>query len=318
MRRKLLKSISLVLAAALLTAGIAGCGNSSAGASSSAGSTGSAGSSSASDVKKTISVGSKGFTESYVISEIISLALEDKGFTVDRQFGISTAPLNEAITTGKLDVYPEYTGTGAVLLGKKPSTDPDEVYKLVRDEYKSKYNVVWLKPSVINNSNCVVIRKDTSDKLGITNLSALQAHAKELKFGDHGGWSERADNLPTMNKLYGDFSFKEIITIDGGLRYEVLANGNIDVTPGFTTDPQLLKKGDFVVLEEDKRVWPPYYLTPVIRQEVLDKYPEAEAILNKIFSSLEYDSFVSLLSRVDIDKEDYETVAKEYFEKNIK
>jgi osmoprotectant transport system substrate-binding protein len=262
-----------------------------------------------------VKLGGKGFTEAFLMSELYALALEDAGYEVERIFGVPT--LHEAIVAGEVDVYPEYTGTGLINVLQEPAmTDPDAVYERVKEQYKERFDLVWLESSELNDSSCIVVLKDVADSLGVKTLSDLNKAAPELALADFQGWSEREDNLIAMNRLYGDFNFKEIVQIDAGLKYAALESGEVQVIPGLTTEPQLLDP-KFAVVEEDIKVWPPYYLAPVIRQEVLDGNPGIDEILNKVSRSMDNETIISLISRVDIDGEDYEDVAKEFYESSI-
>ena len=292
------KGVVWTMAAALAAASLAGCGSGGS--------------------DKTVVMGGKNFTEGFIMAELYSLALEDAGFEVERQYGISTLTLNTAIQEDEIDVYPEYTGTGLMtVLGLPAMTDAQEVYDTVKAEYEEQYQITWLEPSEVNNSTCIVMRRDKAQELGITCLSDLQKHASELTLADFQGWSEREDNLPAMNALYGDFNFKEIISIDQGLKYEVLDSGDVDVIPGNTTEPQLLED-TYLLIEEDIKVWPPYYLAPIVRDEVLEQYPEMEEALNKVSAAMDNDTIVSLVYQVDMDGKEYEVVAEEFYEANLK
>ena len=244
--------------------------------------------------------------------------MEDAGYEVDRQYGISTPTLNEAIQAGEIDMYAEYTGTGLMtILGMDMLTDPQEVYDTVKAEYASKFKITWLNPSQVNNSTCIVMRKAQADELGITCLSDLQKHAADLVLADFQGWSEREDNLPAMNLAYGEFAFKEIVSIDAGLKYDVLSQGEADVIPGNTTESQLM--GDeFVVITEDIKIWPPYYMAPIVRDEVLEANPEIAEVLNKVSAVMNNEIMIQLNAKVDLDGEEYEDVAKAFFEENLK
>ncbi|MDR2132086.1 MAG: glycine/betaine ABC transporter substrate-binding protein [Clostridiales Family XIII bacterium] len=263
-----------------------------------------------------IKLGGKGFTEAFLMSELYALALEDAGYKVERIFGVPT--LHEAILAGEVDVYPEYTGTGLINVLQEPAlTDPDAVYDRVKDRYKEDFDLVWLESSQLNDSTCIVTLKSVADSLGIKTLSDLNKVAPELTLADFQGWSEREDNLIAMNRLYGDFDFKEIIQIDAGLKYAALESGEVQVIPGLTTEPQLLDP-KFTVVEEDIKVWPPYYLAPVIRQDALDGNPGIDEILNKVSKAVDNEVIISLISKVDIDGGDYEDVAKEFYETSIR
>jgi osmoprotectant transport system substrate-binding protein len=262
-----------------------------------------------------IKLGGKAFTEAFLMSELYSLALEDEGYTVERIFGVPT--LHEAIVAGEIDVYPEYTGTGLMtVLQEEAMTDPETVYTRVKEQYKEKFDLVWLTPSELNDSSCIVMSKSTADRLGIKNLSDMNKNASELKLADFQGWSEREDNLIAMNRLYGDFNFKELVQIDAGLKYAALESDEVQVIPGLTTEPQLLDP-KFVIVEEDIKVWPPYYMAPIIRQDVLDDNPGIDGVLNKVSAAVDNEIIISLISKVDIDGEEYEDVAKEFYAANI-
>lgn len=300
------KALALVLAVGVLT----GCGSKSGSADEST--------KKSSKSQGTIVVGGKTFTEGFLVSELYSLALENAGYTVDRQYSLSTQVLQDSLLSGEVDLYPEYTGTGLMtVLGEDALTDPQEVYDTVKKEYKDKYNLVWLDSSEVNDSTCIVMLRDKAEELGIENLSDLNKHAPELTLATFEGWAEREDNLPAMNKIYGEFKFKDTVNVDSGLKYSALDNGEADVIPGLTTEANL-SDDKYVVITEDKKVWPPYYLAPVVRQETLDEHADIEEILNNVSASLDNETIISLISKVEKDGEDYEDVAYDFFNENLK
>jgi osmoprotectant transport system substrate-binding protein len=219
--------------------------------------------------------------------------------------------------SGKVDLYPEYTNTGiSSILKLAPIFDTDEAYKTVKREYKERFNIAWLEPSTINNTYCLVISKAVSDRLGIKNISQLQKNISEIRAAG-AGWEDRPDHLPALRAKYGEFNFKSMTLYSGQLKYQVIINGNEDLTLGYTTDPQL-ENQNLVVLEDDKLVWPPYNLTPIVRQEVLDKYPEVEAILNGVTRKLDTRTIIGLSAAVVIDHEEFDDVAKDFYKKTFK
>jgi osmoprotectant transport system substrate-binding protein len=267
--------------------------------------------------EKKVTVGSKGFAENQIVSKLLQLALEDNGFKVDFIDNLDGEVLQGAIETGKIDLYPEYTNTGIVsILKMDPIFNTDEAYRTVKEKYKEKYNIIWLEPSSINNTYCLVLARETADRLGIRNISQLQAHAGEIRVAG-AGWEERPDHLPAMRAAYGEFNFKSMTLYSGILKYQVLAGGQEDLTLGYTTDPQL-ESEKLLVLEDDKVIWPPYNLTPIVRQETLDKYPEIAEILNKVTRSLDTNTMVRLSAAVSIQHEEFEDVAKEFYQTVIR
>ena len=264
--------------------------------------------------KGAVTVGSKAFTEGVILSEIYALALEDAGFSVDRSFEISGSLIHTALVNGDIDLYPEYTGTGLInILQMDPLTDPDEVYETVKSEYADQFDLVWLEKSEAADGQSLAIRTDVAEKLGIKTISDLQEHASELRFASQGQFDEREDGLPALEATYGPFDWAEHEVYDEGLKYEVLRNDEADVTPAYTTEAQL-SDDMFTLLEDDKHVWPPYNVAPVVRGEVLQELPGIEEPLNRVSEALTTEILTELNARVDIDKEDYEDVAREFFE----
>lgn len=262
----------------------------------------------------TVTVGSKAFTEGVILSELYALALEDAGMKVDRAFEISGSLIHTALVEGDIDLYPEYTGTGLIsVLKMEPQTDPEEVYAIVKDEYKKQFDLVWLEKSPAADGQGLVIRTQAAKKLGIKTISDLQAHAGELRFASQGQFDERPDGLPALEATYGPFAWAEHEVYDEGLKYQVLENDQADVTPAYTTEAQLTNDA-FTLLEDDKRVWPPYNVAPVVRAEVLAANPGIEEALARVDAALTTEKLTELNARVDIDKEEYEDVAREFFE----
>ena len=265
--------------------------------------------------KAKIRVGSKDFTEGLIVSELYALALEDAGFEVERVFDIAGSLVHTALTSDEIDMYPEYTGTGLLtILGMDMITDPQEVYDTVKKEYEEQFGITWLEPSSANDGSGLAIRTDVAEKYGIKTISDLQKHATELRFASQGEFDEREDGIPGLEKLYGEFNWKSSKVYDGGLKYEVLKNDEGDVTPAYTTDAALSDKEMFTLLEDDKQFWPPYNLCPIVKDEVLEANPEMAEALNKVSAALTTENLTALNAKVDLEKEEYEDVAAEFYE----
>jgi len=265
--------------------------------------------------KGTIKVGSKDFTENLIVAEVYSLALEDAGYKVDRQFNIAGSVIHKSITSDKIDIYPEYTGTGLLsVLGEKMMTDPDKVYKEVKKQYNKKYNITWLEYSKANDGQGLVIRTAAAKKYGISTISDLQKNASKLRFASQGEFDKRSDGIPALTKTYGPFNWKSSKIYDNGLKYEVLKENKADVAPAYTTEGQLVNTKEFTLLTDDKHVWPPYNLAPIVRNSVLKQYPDIEKVLNKVSATLTTKNVTKLNAKVDVDKQEYETVAKDYYD----
>ena len=264
---------------------------------------------------ETVKIGSKDFTESLIVAEIYALALEDAGYTVERKMNIAGSLVHAAITGGDIDLYPEYTGTGLLTILKMDmNSDPDVVYNTVKDAYKEQFNITWLDSTAINDRNGIAIRTQAAEQYGIYTMSDLQKYAPELRVCSQGEFEYREDGLPGLAKVYGEFNFKSIKVYDSGIKYQILENDEADVCPGYSTDAQLVNKDKFTYLEDDKGFWPPYYLAPIVRDEVLTANPEIADVLNRVSALLDTETKISLNAKVDIDRQEYDEVAKEFYD----
>ncbi len=259
-----------------------------------------------------VTVGSKDFTENLIVAEVYSEALESQGIKVNRKFNLGSSVIHSALTSGQIDLYPEYTGTGLLTILKHSLvTDPKEVYSIVKSEYKTKFNVVWLDYSPANDSQGLVILKSTADKYNIKTISDLQRNAGKIRFASQGEFDKRDDGLPALEKAYGKFSFQSDAIYDNSLKYQILSQDKADLAVAYTTEGQLVNP-KFLILDDDKHVWPPYNLAPVVSQSALDKNPKIETILNAVSATIDTKTITALNAKVDVDKQEYEEAAKDY------
>lgn len=302
--KKTMKQLIIVVMAFVLVISMTACGNKSNGDSTSK--------------NATIRVGTKDFTENLIVGELYALALEDAGYKVERVPNIAGSVIHTSLVNNEIDLYPEYTGTGLLsILKLKLITNPEEVYKTVKEGYEKQFKITWLQYSEANDGQGLVIRTDAAKKLGITTISDLQRYAGEIRFASQGEFDQREDGIPALTKVYGEFKWKSSKVYDNGLKYEVLKNNEADVAPAYTTEGQLVNTDQFTLLEDDKQVWPPYNLAPVIRDNILTANPDIADILNKVSTKLDTKTVTALNAKVDVDKEEYEKVAKDFY-KSIK
>ncbi len=237
--------------------------------------------------KTTIKVGSKDFTEQFIIGEMYALVLEDAGFNVERKLNLGGTPVAQAaMESGEIDLYPEYTGTGLLTVLKLPvNSDPQAVYQSVYDGYLEQYNIVWLNPSPMNNTQALAMPRVRAEELGIVTMSDMAAKADQLVMVGPPEFQEREDGLPGIKGVYGDFSLMEYKSVDAGLRYQALNEGQADITVAFGTDGEI-SAYDLVLLEDDKGMFPPYQIAPVVRKEIVDENPSVETTLNALSALL--------------------------------
>ena len=157
-------------------------------------------------------------------------------------------------------------------------------------------------------------KRPTRNEYGIKTISDLQAHAGDIRFASQGEFDEREDGIPGLEKVYGPFNWKSSKVYDNGLKYQVVENDEADAAPAYTTEGRLVETDKFVLLEDDKQVWPPYNIALVVRDEVLEAYPQIAEILNPISAALDTETVTSLNAKVDIDQEEYEDVALDFYE----
>lgn len=261
----------------------------------------------------TISVGSKDFIEQFILGNMYALLLEKAGFTVDRKLNLGgTDVAQAALEDGEIDLYPEYTGTGLLTVLKLPvNNDQEEVFQAVSEGYKENFNLVWLDPAPMNNTQALAMRQERASELDITTISDMVAQASNLRMVGPPEFLEREDGLPGLKKVYGDFEFEDYITVDMGLRYRALLDGQADVTLAAGTDGEIVAY-DLVVLRDDKGLFPPYQVAPVVRQQTLDEHPEVAEVLNSLAPLLTNETMQRLNNEVSGNGREPEDVAREF------
>lgn len=235
----------------------------------------------------TIVVGSKNFMESRLLAEMFAQLIEARTeLTVTRRLGLAgTQVCFEALKTGGIDLYPEYTGTGLVtILGEAPMEEPSAVLNRVRTEFLHRWNIWWLAPLGFDNSYALALRRDRAQALGLRTISDLVRLAPTLKAGFGYEFIKRPDGLPGLQQQYG-LQFKEVVGMQQTLKYQATANGDVDLLDVYTTDGRL-SVYDFLVLEDDRHFFPPYDATALVRGETLERHPELASVLSLLTNAL--------------------------------
>jgi osmoprotectant transport system substrate-binding protein len=249
----------------------------------------------------TIVVGSKDFTEQFIVAEMYAQILEDAGFTVERKLNLGGTPIaHEAILNGDIDLYPEYTSTGLLTVLKlSPIQDAQEIYTTVKENYEEQFNLTWLEPSPFNNTQALAMTKETAEEVDIQTYSDLSEKAPELILGGPAEFLEREDGIKGLQATYGGFEFKEVKQLGtGSLRYQALMDGQVDVVVAFGTDGAI-EGNDLVVLVDDQVFYPIYNIAPVVRMDTLDDYPQIAELLNELAPLLTNDVMSGLNWQVD-------------------
>ena len=229
----------------------------------------------------TIRIATKPMTEQFILGEMLRLLIEENSdlqVKITKGIGGGTSNIHPAIVKGDFDLYPEYTGTGWLVILKKDSLLPaDELYSALQKEYLDKYRLYWIGRYGFNNAYSLAVSNDKARKYHLKTYSDLARYPDQFIFGAEYDFFEIHDGYDALCKFY-DLKFKKTMDMDIGLKYEAIKSNKIDVMNIFTTDGQL-SGAELTVLEDDKRFFPTYYCATVVREETLKKHPELKKIL---------------------------------------
>jgi osmoprotectant transport system permease protein len=256
-------------------------------------------------------IGSKDFTESSILAEIVAQLLETRGVSVERQFELGGNLPHEAMLAGKLDLYPEYTGTSySAILRHPPISDPRAVYETVKKEYLDKFHVETSDPLGFENTFAILIRGDEARSLNLKTISDAVPHAPKWRAGFGQDFKSRADGYPGLSKTYG-LRFAEVREMDLSLTYIALASKQIDLIAGNSTEGRLATL-DLVQLLDDRRYFPPYEAVYFARQDSLARVPVLSEVLQKLVNSISTEEMRNLNYEVDGNKRDMKQVVREW------
>ena len=233
--------------------------------------------------RSAVRVGSKNFTESFVIAEIYAQSLESSGMHVERLFNLgSTQIAIAAMQRGNIDLYPEYTGTALIdVLHLPPISNSRAAFDVVARAFRQRYGIVWLTPSPMNDSQALATTRAVAARHGLATLSDCARAASRLRLATIQEFLARPDGLPGLQRYYGGFAFRQIRTYDIALKYRALLEGAADVASAFSTDGAIATDG-LVVLRDDRHFWSAYNVAPVVRAPALAARPQIAAVLDAV------------------------------------
>jgi osmoprotectant transport system substrate-binding protein len=261
-----------------------------------------------------VAIGSKNFTESLLLGELYAQLIEDNGHPVRRRLDLGGTDIAmAALRRGEIDVYPEYTGTALIVVLKaKQQGDAVQTFDFVKSEYERLYGLTWLDPAPMNNTQALATTAAISARYGLRTLSDVAAKAPQLRLGAVPEFVKRSDGLPGLQRAYGGFNFKTIRLIDFGLKYKALLDGDVDIVVAFGTDGAIVAD-KLVVMQDDKHLFPPYQVAPVIRQDALKARPELAEILNRVAPLLTDTVMRTLNNEIDgVQKREPADVAQQF------
>ena len=247
--------------------------------------TGGFGASPADNSKIHLTIGGKLDTEAQLLTKLYTLLLRNAGFTVTEKAKLGTNDIvHSAIVSGQIDLYPEFTATGLARLKLKSTHDAEKDYQLVKDGYEKQFHVTWLDRSPLNDTYGICTTQEKASALRVTKISQLAPVASKLTVATPPDGTSDPNVLPGMAPAYG-FKFGRVNVLLEPLTFEAVMQGKADVNVCYTTFA-LIAKDHFVLLQDDKNLFPAYYPAPIVRDDTLRKAPDIAPTLNKMAPKL--------------------------------
>ena len=259
-------------------------------------------------------VGSKNFPEQLILGELIAQQIEAKThLKVERRFYLAgTYICQQAMLAGRIDVYPEYTGTAlTAILKEAPLKDPTAAYAKVKQQYEQKFHFAVLPSFGFNDTFAIEIRGADGRRLHLTTISQAARYSPQWRAGFGYEFMERPDGYKGLVATYGLRFAKPPLIMDLGLLGRALVNKQIDLAAGNSTDG-LIPVLDLAVLQDDKHYFPPYYAVPIVRQEALARHPELRAALQALADKVSDQDMRALNYAVDGQHRSVTEVVREF------
>lgn len=257
-----------------------------------------------------IKIASKPMTEQFILTEMLaSLISQETGLEVQITKGIGggTTNIHPALLKGEFDLYPEYTGTAWNFVIKKDTMPEEaEVEKELKESYEA-LDLTWTSLYGFNNTFALAVRKEIADEYNLETYSDLAKVSAKMTFGANPDFYEKADGFNALVNEYG-MKFEKTVDLDIGLKYQALANKEVDVINAFTTDAQLAV-ADVKILKDDKGYFKNYYCGTVVRMDTLEKYPKLLPALEKMNGILTDEAMAEMNYEVEVNGKDEKEVA---------
>ena len=258
-----------------------------------------------------VTIGSKDFTESALLAEIVAQMLEARGVLVERRFELGGNLPHEAMVSGTLDLYPEYTGTSfTAILHHKPIGDPRAVYAQVKQEYADRFKVEVSAPLGFENTFAILVRGAEARKLNLKTISDAAPHTPKWRAGFGQDFMSRDDGYPGFSKAYG-LRFADVREMDLSLTYIALSSNKVDLIAGNSTEGRIATL-DLFQLADDRHYFPPYEAVYLVRQDTLARVPAIREVLDKLANSISTDDMRRLNYEIDGNRRDPKEVVREW------
>lgn len=267
--------------------------------------------------KDTIHIATKPMSEQFILGEMLALLIEENSdlhVKITKGVGGGTSNIHPAMIKGDFDLYPEYTGTGwLVILKKDTLLPPDQLFSELQKEYSREYGLKWVAPYGFNNAYSLAVSNEMAKKYNLQTFSDLALYPDLFTFGAEYDFYEINDGYADLCAYY-NLKFKKNLDMDIGLKYEAMRSGKIDVINIFTTDGQL-SHANLTILKDDKHFFPSYYCATIVREETLKEHPELERILEKMNGILTDQEMADMNYKVDVEHRTEREVAVEFLKK---
>jgi osmoprotectant transport system permease protein len=258
-----------------------------------------------------VTIGSKDFTESVLLAEIVAQLLEARGVRVERSFELGGNLPHEALVSGTMDLYPEYTGTSyTAILRHAPVTDPRAVYNQVKQEYADKFKIEVSPPVGFENTFAILVRGEDARRLNLKTISDAAPHTGTWRAGFGQDFMSREDGYPGFSKSYG-LKFAEVREMDLSLTYIALSSRQVDLIAGNSTEGRITTL-DLFQLADDRRYFPPYEAVYLVRQDTLARVPVLREILTQLANAISTDEMRRLNFEVDGNRRDPKEIVREW------
>jgi len=266
---------------------------------------------------KEIVIGAKLGAEPEILINMYKLLIEqDTDLSVELKPGLGkTSFVFNALDSGSIDLYPEFTGTAISEFLKETaeSTDSRQVYEQARSGMNEQFDMEMLEPMQYNNTYALAIPSSLAEQNNIKTISDVKQIENEIKAGFTLEFSDREDGYVGIQKAYG-IDFPSVVTMEPKLRYQALQNGEINLIDAYSTDSEL-QVYDLTVLEDDQNLFPPYQGAPLLRKETAEEYPELVESLNKLAGKISDDEMRAMNVEVNVNNQSAEQTAHEYLQK---
>ena len=251
-----------------------------------------------------------------IVKQMIEHNIDDTKVSIMNNLG-SSILIHQAMNNKDINVSGSmYTGTSLTgELGEEPIKDPEKALEIVVDGYKTRFNRKWYPSYGFGNTYAFMITREFAEKENIKTVSDLERLAPKLRAGVDTAWMERkGDGYNAFKEIY-DYDFEKVYPMEIGLVYSAVNAGEMDVVLGYSTDGRI-DTYDLVVLEDDKRLFPPYDVSPVANEDILEVYPKLDEVLLKLKDTISNEDMQRMNRRSDEDLIEPKNVAKEFLEKN--